>query len=378
MSTKRDTNIEMMRIIAMLMITFNHIMSLSGIKIIDLAPKSLLTLFWGLGGKVGSNLFFLVTAYFLAQKSSFRLNRIIKIWLTTLFYLLFLNIVDILVFNRSISASLWVKSFFPVIGGKYWYPQAYISFLFAAPVISSFLMRFKFRKIFLLIWTIPYIIYTVTLGGYFPDCALLRKFFYIFRSGPFAFFYLFSILFSIEKFGKKTLLHLNKKYCFLLAFFSYFLMYGIEILLFYIGSQNQNQVLLDHYTEVRGQGSILTVICSLCMFAWFLNLKIHYNKIINFISALTFGVYLLQCHCNIIWKKVFPFNEAFMNFDFTKYIIYCCLSVFLIFIAGLLVELLRRKVFTNLEERIINSKITLGVECRLQSLYSFLDKIKEL
>ena len=61
---ERSSNIEFMRIIAMVMITFNHIWGMSGIESESLDSKSLFTLFYGIGGKVGSNLFLLAGCYF--------------------------------------------------------------------------------------------------------------------------------------------------------------------------------------------------------------------------------------------------------------------------------------------------------------------------
>ena len=113
--SKRNSNLELLRIVAMTLITFNHIVSLGNSLDGANSVNILLLLFFLLGGKFGTNLFVILGLWFLIDKE-FKFKRIIQIWVQTLFYSVFLNIIDIVILGIHITPLQIIKSLFPLIG----------------------------------------------------------------------------------------------------------------------------------------------------------------------------------------------------------------------------------------------------------------------
>ena len=88
-STKpRQSNIELLRIIAMLMIVAHHFALHGGFVF----PPSAISLncvwiqFLQLGGKISVDIFVLISGFYMVSGGSFRLSKIIKLWLQLLTY----------------------------------------------------------------------------------------------------------------------------------------------------------------------------------------------------------------------------------------------------------------------------------------------------
>ena len=91
---KRQSNFELLRIVAMLMIVFHHF-AYHGAFNYDSTSISI-SYFWYsliiMGGKIGVNIFILISAYFLILSSGINFKKIFKIIGQVLFYsILFLT-----------------------------------------------------------------------------------------------------------------------------------------------------------------------------------------------------------------------------------------------------------------------------------------------
>lgn len=193
----RNSNLELCRIASMVMIILNHVVSLSGI--LDgggFHANTLLSLFFLLGGKFGTNVFVIIGLYFLADQKQFQTRRIARIWLQTLFYLIALNIVDVLVFSSQISAKTWLKSFFPIFGRSYWFASSYIILLFLLPLLNKIYERLKIGWRHILAGTMLFsILPTLTFNGsLFGDLPVVRLIFKLLQFGPVWFSFLYFLV----------------------------------------------------------------------------------------------------------------------------------------------------------------------------------------
>ena len=95
----------------------------------------------------------------------------------------------------------------------------------------------------------------------------------------------------------------------------------------------QDQLSLNIY-------SILPILSSIGIMCLFKDIEIH-NKVINFISASVLGIYLIHANKNIApfvynaWYKTNDYNEK-------KFFIHYFLKAFMIFIASLIIDIIRR------------------------------------
>ena len=80
---KRDSNIECLRTIAMLLIIAHHF-SVHG-KISFSTSAICINKFWlqflQMGGKIGINIFILISGYFLINAQKIKISKILKLWL---------------------------------------------------------------------------------------------------------------------------------------------------------------------------------------------------------------------------------------------------------------------------------------------------------
>lgn len=135
MTEARNSSIELLRIIAMMMIISHHY--IVGSQINTLAqPISFHKLFADCilrpGGKIGVTIFFLITAWFLSSmkeassKKCFR--KILQIEKEMLFYSITICIFSFLFLKDYFSNRYFLISFFPTIFRLWWYPTSYIVF----------------------------------------------------------------------------------------------------------------------------------------------------------------------------------------------------------------------------------------------------------
>lgn len=156
----RNSWVELLRILAMLMIVTSHftvsvdweLFHPSGIELQALAKT--ITNWCGLGG---ASLFFIITGYFMVGKS-FNYKRLVKLWLQVLSFtvpiFIIYSIVKILIdgdVSYSRIGGMWIaifKSFFPLLNNAYWFMTIYALLLLLSPFINS-IVRNVSRKAFL-------------------------------------------------------------------------------------------------------------------------------------------------------------------------------------------------------------------------------------
>ncbi|MDR0830363.1 MAG: acyltransferase [Prevotellaceae bacterium] len=86
---KRESNIELLRIVAMFMIVVHHYCVNSGLTQLfdfnNITFNTILVQFMAFGGKVGVNIFFIISGFFMIN-STFKFEKVLKLVLQILFY----------------------------------------------------------------------------------------------------------------------------------------------------------------------------------------------------------------------------------------------------------------------------------------------------
>lgn len=372
MIKKRESNLELCRIITMVIIVFNHIVSLG--ETIDketLNMNTMLSLFLLLGGKFGTNVFVIIGIYFLTN-SEFKFIRVAKLWCQTLFYMIMLNFVDIVFFNASISFKVWIKSFLPIIGRSYWFVSSYIILLLLIPVLNKLYTKLNIRKLHIICGIILFSLFpTVTFNGnLFAKSIPIRFFFKLIMFGPVWFSFLYILIKYIkEQMNNSWLSSRSVKFYFLFWIASYGLMYLIEVELYRKGIRGDT-FSLENYSDIRDMSSLLCLLAAGSFFIIFNKINISYNRIINYIASDMFGVFLLHNHESsipIFWKGIFDLD---IISKLLVYPLYCCFIVILVFIAGILIEFIRKKVEKSL---LNNSRVIRAInwaDRRMNKIYS--------
>lgn len=128
---KRNSSIEIVRIIAMMFIIMGHLAGHGILKVTTtdsfemwLGGATLNKLFAILlipGGRVGVALFFLISGYFQICKSTVSVKKVVE---ETIFYSIFLQVIALILKIGSLGSL--IRSFLPIASGNWWYVLSHI------------------------------------------------------------------------------------------------------------------------------------------------------------------------------------------------------------------------------------------------------------
>ena len=330
---------ELLRIVSILLILifhcaykseFNFTSGFSGNKLI-------VKTFW-MFGELGVNLFVLISGYFMIN-GCFKWRKLIRMLAQVQFYwwgsIFFVVCAGLSEFPGLKDLFL---SFFPVTLNRYWFITAYVILYIFSPYLNIFArsMQKNIFGHFLLTLLILYSIIPTMFGLFFNSTESMLYYnrliwmSIMYFSGAYIRMYMQNGIFG-NRTGKFSL--------------------GITAAVFaaLVGSiliidRLSNFFSLLGTTEPAyfwPPNTVLMVCLSFSVFDIFLHLRISYNPIINTIASTTLGIYLL--HDGILfhwlWNKVFRCAE-YQNSPFL--IFYILRSVLIIFVGGVLIDLVRQ------------------------------------
>lgn len=349
-SSIRQSNFELLRIVAMFMIIAHHLCGHGGLKFDNsvFSVNHLWTDVFSMGGKIGVNIFFLISGYFLVKTKNVTVNKIIKLWAQLLFY----SISVFLFFyfsglfkGMSISGFAFelFKSCFPVITETWWFASVYFLLYIFSPFINRFLKLLdkKNYRLMLIIMTFFWcIVPTFTVEQYPVQCTYLVWAVYVYSIAGYYRLYGFSRKFSDKKAGFWITLAVIT---ILITAFTVFviMLLGTKISFF---EGRSKHFLQEH--------SLLLLAIAVFLFLGFQKLKIQ-SKFINIVAGSTFGIYLIHDYANsrILWKTIFHFP------DFQESIMlipYSILVVLITFVVCCIIDLIRKYAFEPLYLKLLN------------------------
>lgn len=131
----RSSNIELLRILSMLMIILFHFSvhgtwPEGGPLASDVAVEML-----SFGGKLGVNCFVLITGYFMV-KSHLKLGSLLRIVFETWFYSFALLFLFLAVQPDLVTEAKLRKAVLPVISGEYWFITCYLALMVISPLLN--------------------------------------------------------------------------------------------------------------------------------------------------------------------------------------------------------------------------------------------------
>jgi len=107
----RKSNVELCRIVCMLLIIAHHCSVHGGSMNIDIGMNKFISLFLIPGGKLGFDCFLAISTWFLVDQA-FKMERFLKVWFEVLFYSVTFAIVACAM-GTVFTARNWFSIFFP-------------------------------------------------------------------------------------------------------------------------------------------------------------------------------------------------------------------------------------------------------------------------
>lgn len=330
----RNSNFELLRIIAMVMIVIYHYSvhtKWTTFTYENMCFNIFLTQIMRFWGKIGCYLFMLITGYFMINKK-IKFKKVFYLALEMELYSVVIFLLLKFVNGQNFSKIDIFKYFVPVVYGN-WFVSNYIMFYFLIPIINKILLSLgknDFKKLL----TLVLIIYII-----------IPSIFYVFGKGE-GFFGKFDFmivsyilgayinLYGLKRFERKKFCRITICICLILMVLQVCLFDGITLL-------RKNNRYIEMATTSRFETSIFVMLISISLFYLFKNKNIN-SKIINFIAPSTLGIYLI--HDNMIlkdwlWNKFYPNNDYLFS---NMMIVHFLIKVTAVFIACLIIDIIRR------------------------------------
>lgn len=290
---KRQSNFELLRIISMLFIILHHFSNYG--KLLEISnpiSNKIFGEFINIGGKLGVNLFILISGYFLI-KSRFKLKKILKIifevWIYSVGIALIMHILKI----GDLDKKLLLKSFLPISYKIYWFVTPYIGMYLLFPIINKLINNLDKKQLKTIV---------IILGLMLSVIPTLVPKSTPFNSNLFWFIYLYIIASYIRLYGIKYMEN-NKRNLKVIIFIVLF-MFLSSIVFTFLGIKISifNKVIIYFNTMY----SLPMLVLSVFVFNFFKNITLQYNKMINKFAGSSLAVYLI--HLNPIFVNYLFFN----------------------------------------------------------------------
>ncbi len=369
MKKQRQANLELLRIIAMVMVVTAHLVN-HGNMITMAAPGSVpYYIVWTLFGVSFTciNIYLLISSYFLidAKFSTFKIARMAG---QVFFYAFGITLLFWLFSDVEKEFKYLVYSVLPILSDFYWFVSMYVGMYVLAPLMNRLIRSLTRRQLqcaialcFVLVSVWPNLIYFSsalnTAGGvsiaWFLTVYLMGAYLRLYYrpDGKFSFKFLLGI-------GAALLIPLSR--------------FVIEALLKTpLGNIGILDDLMWGYSVFFSYSSILVTLAAVVLFVAFLNLKIEGRRIssaILLIAGASFGVYLIHDHYYIretLWAGI----DGASWLD-KWYLLPASLGVILaVYFVCTLIELARQKLFSPLENSKRVRGFFLGLDERLRRLW---------
>ncbi|MGN0620904.1 MAG: acyltransferase family protein [Porcipelethomonas sp.] len=329
---KRDSSIELFRIITMMIIVASHYVINFGLmdKICEnpLSPNSIFLLLFGWGGKTGINCFVMITGYFMC-KSNITVKKFLKLLLEYEFYKIVGYIIFLSTGYIDFSIKGVIKELIPIYNIGTTFTKSYLLFFLFIPFLNILINGMNEKQ-------------HISLIGL---CLLIYTVFSTFFMANAVFSYVswFMIIYFISSYIRiypKDLFNNNKIWgsAALLSVLASWL----SVIAGAFVSEKLDKYLYFYF--VNDSNKIMAVVTAICAFMFFKNLKLKYNRIINTIAASSFGVLLIHANSdamrNWLWRDVFDNVRAY---DSHLLILHAFASVIIVYAVCTVIDLCRIK-----------------------------------
>ena len=328
--TLRNSNLELYRVIAMVLIVAHHYFVNSGLLIVTsvdpLSIKSLYLYLFGMWGKTGINCFVLITGYFMCA-SSITLKKFLKLMLEIYFYRTLIFVVFWICDYESISLQSLMRLVLPVTDVAENFTGCFVLFWLAIPFLNVLIKNLTKRQHGLLL-ILSLSIYVILPLLPFNRVVMnyVTWFIVLYFISSYIRMYEFQ-LFTNRTWGWITLLLIATS------------MLSVAACL---------KLGLSPYWFVSDSNAILAVMVGISSFMYFKDVHIPYNKFINTLGASTFGVLLIHANSDAmrtwLWSDTLN-NVGWFTHPTAVVITHSIISVILIYTISTVIDWLRIKLF---------------------------------
>ena len=344
---KRDANIELLRIVAMLMIITLHFNNQSKALLVLGEPASNVQIFATVLEAIaitGVNVYVLISGYYLSS-SKVKLSKVLLLILQVYFYTLLISCAMMFVGAYSVKPEdkldRALRYLFPISSEHYWFVTAYVIMYVLAPVMNAAVNTLKRKQL-----------KTVIIG-------LLTWFCFIKSIVPVKFgtdrmgydFGWFICLYLIAAYIRKynVVLFIDAKKSALVYLVSVVVIAAFSLVFYMINLATGN---FNYYAQVPCHYNFFFALTgALGLFSVFRFMRLKENlfaEVIRIIAPYTLGVYLLHMHFEIADRWVEWIEQIIGETPLDNvltFFIHLVISVLMVFFAGIFVDWIRKYIF---------------------------------
>lgn len=325
----RRSNLELYRIIVMLLIVAHHYVVNSGLTDVmaedPLSSKSLYLYMLGMWGKTGINCFVLITGYFMCR-SHITLRKFLKLFLEIMFYNIVIWAIFVATGYENFSIKMMLKDVLPITSIHDGFTSCFLIFYLFIPFFNILVGNLDKKKhqylLALCLFTYTFLAMKIPVVFNYVTwfCVLYLISSYIRLYG------LFPSVKNI-RWGMITLVSVVLAMGSTVGLIFLHIKYGIKLV---------------PYRLVSDSNAILAVIVSVCSFMYFKDLPIKQSKLINTISASTFGVLCIHANSDTmrqwLWKDVV---DCVGQYSSEQLVLLSLVSIFCIFFSCIIIDYIR-------------------------------------
>ncbi|MBQ7357659.1 MAG: acyltransferase [Clostridia bacterium] len=332
---KRDSNLELYRIITMILIVAHHYVVNSGltdplgpIYQTPLSFPSIFLLLFGAWGKTGINCFVLITGYFMC-KSNITAKKFVKLLFEVEFYKIIFYVIFLISGHATFSAKSLLKAVLPFTSVATGFVGCYLLFFLCIPFLNILVRNMNEKQhirlsllvsfIYVLFGTLPFVSVSMNYVSWFIVL-------YFFGS--------YIRLYPKKLFDKTALWGL-------MTLVSLIISAASVVGCAWLGTKLGRNMA---YFFVTDSNTFLAVATGICSFMFFKNLKVRYSGFINTVAASTFGVLLI--HANSEYMRQWLWKDLLNNvgmYSSSYLILHAVGSVLAIFAICTLIDFIRIK-----------------------------------
>ena len=295
MEKKRNSNIELLKILAIFLIILSHsipywweVKAKIGLININQATtnyKELVIILFRYFGQVGNYIFVVASSYFLLEKSQINKKKILYLIMDT-WSISLITLASFFLAKAELSMNQIIKSLMPLTFSNNWFILTYLVFYLIHPILNTYIDKLKKEELLKI---------NIFIFIFFYIWQFIKQSMYINLLGFIAIYFIVAYL---KKYNVSFMNNREKNI--LMIFFSCLLL-GISIIILnYLGLHlnkfNKKMVYMCNIINP------FIAVISICTFNLFVSKKKKLSKICNFASSLSLLIYLL--HDNILVREI--------------------------------------------------------------------------
>ncbi len=360
-NTKRQSNLELLRIVSMVLIVMSHsddFFGLYDLYTCTTGVYKIITDLLHMGGQVGVGCFVLISGYFMigqtiTAKKIFKIAGEVWFYTIGLWAIWVISLICTGQFQLRGILGMTKLSFLPILFAQYWFVTAYIILMLLSPFFNKLINAMDKKEYKALLTTL--IVVVVVLYGGIPN--LFPK---VLGDRLLPVIVVYFIAGYLRRFGDTEKKGAAKHIALAVVFYAVLL--ASAYVLTFIGAKIGSAEIMSLRYFYRELNSPLVILVSTELFIGFTKLDMKYSKAVNYLAGCTFGVYLI--HANMfmsdLWlPKFFPiYKETNPALVFA----FSLLGVVVIYAGCTVIDILRRLTVDKLWNKYLDGRFVVHCE----------------